>query len=195
MEVGKKITIIIKIIYLIIFISLVLLIINKFNVKRERLSSSHNLIKVEEIDKVNVAKITWNGIAKYYKDNSSDVDTYIKYEAEVIATMDMENFNKNITIDENKKTIEIVLPEIKLRPNVLFKDGGKSFSFIPQDTDIEMRTLVDVCEKDVIEKISKKEDMLKVARDNAKTTIEGLLFPLIDLNEYQILWKDGEING
>lgn len=181
-----------KIIYFIVLGALILLIVNKCSRNRVTLDSSANLIKVEEISKFNVAKFTWNGIAEYRKDGKEKVDTYIKYEADITATMNLENFDKNIVIDKNKKEITITLPSIELKPSVIFRDGGKSFSFIPTNTSIEMKELVKVCEDDVIKKVSERVKMQDIAKENAKSTIEGLLLPLIEGNNYKIIWKDGE---
>lgn len=191
---GKKITfkLIGKIVFLIVLVVLVLLFFNKFSRNKVTLDSASNLIKVDEITKFNVAKFTWNGIAAYYKDGSEKVDTYIKYEADIVATMDLENFDRNIVIDKGKNEIIITLPNIELKPNVIFKDGGKSFSFIPVNTDIEMRELIKVCEDDALAKVSERVKMYDIARDNARTTIEGLLLPFIEDYDYKIVWKDGE---
>ena len=181
-----------RIIYFIILIVLILLIVNKFSKNEVTLDSSSNLIKIDEITKFNVAKFTWNGIAEYHKDNTEKVDTYIKYEADIVATMNLENFDKNIVIDKDKKEITITLPKIELKPNIIFRDGGKSFSFIPTNTDIEMNELIKVCEDDALEKVSERVKIQEIAKDNAKTTIEGLLLPFIEENDYSIIWKDGE---
>ena len=181
-----------RIIYFIILIVLILLIVNKFSKNKVTLESSSNLIKIDEITKFNVAKFTWNGIAEYHKDNTEKVDTYIKYEADIVATMNLENFDKNIVIDKDKKEITITLPKIELKPNIIFRDGGKSFSFIPTNTDIEMNELIKVCEDDALEKVSERVKIQEIAKDNAKTTIEGLLLPFIEENDYSIIWKDGE---
>lgn len=114
-----------RIIYFIILIVLILLIVNKFSKNKVTLDSSSNLIKIDEITKFNVAKFTWNGIAEYHKDNTEKVDTYIKYEADIVATINLENFDKNIVIDKDKKEITITLPKIELKPNIIFRDGGK----------------------------------------------------------------------
>ena len=181
-----------RIIYFIILIVLILLIVNKFSKNKVTLDSSSNLIKIDEITKFNVAKFTWNGIAEYHKDNTEKVDTYIKYEADIVATINLENFDKNIVIDKDKKEITITLPKIELKPNIIFRDGGKSFSFIPTNTDIEMNELIKVCEDDALEKVSERVKIQEIAKDNAKTTIEGLLLPFIEENDYSIIWKDGE---
>ena len=188
----KNLSIIKTILYYVLLAFLIILLINKYSAKRVRYDSSSNLVKAMEIEQLNLAKYTWNGIAAYYKDNKNKVDTYIKYEAEIVATMDLKNFEKNIEIDNEKKMVIVTLPKIELKPNILFKDGGNSFSFIPKNTDIEMSELIRVCEDDAINEISKKTKINKIAKANAKSTIKGLLLPLLEDNDYKIEWKDGE---
>ena len=55
-----------------------------------------------------------------------------------------------------------------------------------------MNELIKVCEDDALEKVSERVKIQEIAKDNAKTTIEGLLLPFIEENDYSIIWKDGE---
>ena len=194
---GKKVLIgldiVRKVIYLVVIIAIIVIVVSKFTKSRVTFNSSSNVIKVDEIEKFNLARFTWNGIAEYYNDTDTEVDTFIKYEAQIEASMNMENFNKNnILVDDNKKLINITLPKIELTPKIVFKDDGKSLSFIPQNTKIEMRDIVVTCEEDDKKKVQERVEMLDIARENAKTTIEGLLLPIIEESGYKIVWKDGE---
>ena len=194
---GKKVIIgldiVRKVIYLVVIIAIIVIVVSKFTKSRVTFNSSSNVIKVDEIEKFNLARFTWNGIAEYYNDTDTEVDTFIKYEAQIEASMNMENFNKNnILVDDNAKLINITLPKIELTPKVVFKDDGKSLSFIPQNTKIEMRDIVVTCEEDAKKKVQERVEMLDIAKENAKTTIEGLLLPIIEESGYKIVWKDGE---
>ena len=194
---GKKVLIgldiIRKVIYLVVIIAIIFIVVSKFTKSKVTFNSSSNVIKVDEIEKFNLARFTWNGIAEYYNDIDTEVDTFIKYEAQIEASMNMENFNKNnILVDDNAKLINITLPKIELTPKVVFKDDGKSLSFIPQNTKIEMRDIVVTCEEDAKKKVQERVEMLDIAKENAKTTIEGLLLPIIEESGYKIVWKDGE---
>lgn len=194
---GKKVLIgldiIRKVIYLIVVIIIIVIVISKFTKNRVTFNSTSNVIKVDEIEKFNLARFTWNGIAEYYNGMDAEVDTFIKYEAQIEASMNMENFNKNnISVDDNEKIIYITLPKIELIPKVVFKDDGKSLSFIPQNTKIEMHDIVVTCEEDAKKKVLERIEMLDIAKENAKTTIEGLLLPIIEESGYKIVWKDGE---
>ena len=81
---------------------------------------------------------------------------------------------------------------IKLKPNILFKDGGKSFSFIPNNTDIEVKELLKVCEEDAKKEVLKNTEIKKLALKNAKSSIKKYFLPFIIGDDYEIVWKDGE---
>lgn len=183
---------IMKVVYFLVLFVLLLLIFNKYSVRHIKYDSSSNLIKSVKIEKLDLVKYTWNGIAEYHKNGNNKVDTYIKYEAEIVATMNLKNFSKNIEVDEDKKIITIALPEIKLKPNILFKDGGKSFSFIPNNTDIEVKELLKVCEEDAKKEVLKNTEIKKLALKNAKSSIKKYFLPFIIGDDYEIVWKDGE---
>lgn len=183
-----------KILYFVVLIVLILIIADKFTKNKEILEASSNLIKTKEIEELSLAKFDWDGIAKYYKnDDKSKVDTYIKYKAEVMATMDMNNFEeKNVFVDKNKKEIRITLPEFDLKTSIIFEDGEKSLSFIPASHKVEMKDIIKICESDAIEKVNDRVQILEIAKDNAKRTIEGLLLPLVENKNYKIVWEDGD---
>ena len=182
-----------KIIYCIVLALAILLLFSKCSKTRVKLDSSSNLISIEEIEKFNLAKFDWTGIAEYYKKGEEKTDTFIKYDAIITASMNMKNFNENnFLIDRENKKIYITLPKIELKPTILFKKDGESFSFIPEKTEIEMKDIIEVCEKDAINKANERVKLLDIAKENAKSTFEGLLLPLIEEENYTIIWKDGE---
>ena len=182
-----------KILYVVFIAIIVLIIIDKFSRNRVSFDSASNLIKIDEVEKFNLAKFKWNGIAKYYKKDSNKVNTFIKYEAEIVATMNMEEFSeKDIVINQKEKKIYITLPKIELIPTVVFKENGESFSFIPSSTKIEMKDIITTCENDAKEKVQERVKLLDIAKENAKSTIEGLILPMVEDNNYTIVWKDGE---
>ena len=186
---------IIKVVYFIVLFVVLLLLINKYSVRHIKYDSSSNLIKSVKIEKLNLAKYTWDGIAEYHKNGKDKVDTYIKYEAEIVATMNLNDFSKNVKVDEDKKIITITLPKIELTPNVLFKDGGNSFSFIPDNTDLEMKELLKVCEEDAKKEVASNTKIKEIALKNAKSSIKKYFLTFVIDKDYKIVWKDGELNG
>ena len=190
--ISRGVRVIKDLLYIVILAGIIIIFYSKCAKRNVTYESSSNLIKVEEVTKFNLAKYEWNGIAEYYREGSNKVDTYVKYEAEIVATMDLSNFNDNIVQDETNKKIYITLPKIDLVPTVIFKDDGSAFSFIPKKTDIDVKDMVSVCEADAKAKVAERTKMLDIAKENAKNTIEGLLLPLVEGQHYTIVWKDGE---
>ena len=90
-------------------------------------------------------------------------------------------------IDKKKKTVKPILPEIKLTPNVI--TSADSPSFIPEDTSIELKEVLIVCEKDAQEEAEKSTELMDVAKENLRNTVEALLFPIVESNGYKIIWE------
>ena len=109
--------------------------------------------------------------------------------------MNLNDFSKNVKVDEDKKIITITLPKIELTPNVLFKDGGNSFSFIPDNTDLEMKELLKVCEEDAKKEVANNTKIKEIALKNAKSSIKKYFLTFVIDKDYKIVWKDGELNG
>ena len=80
-----------------------------------------------------------------------------------------------------------ILPEIKLTPSII--TNVDSPSFIPENTSIELKEVLTVCEKDAQEEAEKSEELMNVAKDNLKNTVEALLFPIVEANGYKIIWE------
>ena len=190
--VGRGVRIIKDIVYIVLVLSIMIIFYSKCAKTKVTYESSSNLIKIEDVTKFNLAKYEWDGIAEYYREGKEKVDTYIKYKAEIVASMDVDNINNNIRQDEANKKLYIKLPKIELVPTIIFKDDGSGFSFIPKSSDVEVKDMVSVCEADAKTKVAERTKMLDIAKDNAKSTIEGLLLPLVEGQNYTIVWEDGE---
>ena len=148
-KVAAGVNIVKTVIYIVLIGAIALLLISKFRKTQIIFNSSSNLIDTKEVEKLNLAKFKWTGIAKYFKEDKEEVDTYIKYD-------------------------------------------GSTFTFIPKKTSVELRDILTVCEKDVLEKAAEREQFMNIAKENAKTTIEGFLLPIVDGQGYSIIWEEGE---
>ncbi len=165
---------------------------SKCSKKEVKLESSASLIKTTDIKELYLAKYKWSGIAAHYsKGENPKVDTYIRYDAEVRAKINLENINENIIINKDSKKITITLPKIEFDITPLFEKDGKKYSFIPRDTKIEPNEVLATCKEDAERKIKERVEMLETAKTSAKNTIQSYLQPLVEDN-YKIEWKDGE---
>ena len=165
-----------------------IVIYSKLTSNQVKLEATSTLIDVKEIQELNLASFTWNGIAEIT--NEKKKTTYVKYEAVIEARMDLADINKKIEFNEETKEVYVVLPKIQLVPVVRVKND--SFSFIPEDSKVDLKEVLTVCEEDANKEATDNVELLNVATNNAKNTIEGLLLPLIKEDNYKIVWKDGE---
>ena len=176
-----------KVVLIIILIILVVIVLpTKINKKKQTLITSSTLTKMVDISELSSAKFTYNGIAEAYTNENKDkIKCRIRYNAVVEASIDMKEIQ--FEIDKKNKTVLPILPEIKLTPNLI--TSADSPSFIPEDTKIELKEVLLVCEKDAQEEAEKSTDLMNVAKDNLKNTIEALLFPIVEANGYKIIWR------
>jgi hypothetical protein len=180
------------IIIVVLLLVLCFFVFIKFKGNDVTIKSSSNLIDIKEIEELNVAKTRWNGIAEVKDESTGEIKTYIKYEADIIAKMSLKDINDKIVVNENKKEIIATLPKIELKPTILFKDEGKSFSFIPDNVSIDLKELLEVCESDAQLEADSNNKLMEIAEENAKNTIEGLLFQFLDKDNYKLVWKEAE---
>ena len=183
----KMIKLITKVVLIIILIILVVIVLPiKLRKKKQTIITSATLTKAVDISELSSAKFTYNGIADAYKDeNKEKIKCRIRYDAVVDASINMKEIQ--FEIDKKNKTIMPILPEIKLTPNVI--TNVDSPSFIPENTSIELKEVLTVCEKDAQEEAGKSEELMNVAKDNLKNTVEALLFPIVEANGYKIIWE------
>ena len=156
---------------------------------KETIITDSYLRETVNISKLSTAKYTHNGIAQIYEDNDKDdVKCSILYHAEVKAGIDMNDIS--FDIDENKKTIGILLPEIKLTASIADEN---SLSTIPDNVDLEddgltLPEIYKICEEDALEEAGKSIKLQEIAQKNLKDTIEALLLPVIEDSGYSITW-------
>ena len=178
---------IIKVVLIILLIIAVIIILPaKLRKGKETIISSSTLTEVVDISELSSAKFVYNGIAEAYKDEKKEkIKCRIKYDAIVEAKVNMKDIQFNI--DKEKKTVSPVLPEIQLTPNLITNENSPSF--IPEDTKIELKEVLLICEEDVQEEAKKSAELMKVAKENLKNTVEALIFPIVEANGYEIIWE------
>ena len=178
---------IIKVVLIIVLIILVVIVLpTRLNKKKQTMITSSTLTKMVDISELSSAKFTYNGIAEAYTDeNENKIKCRIRYDAVVEANINMNEIQ--FDIDKKKKTVKPILPEIKLTPNVI--TSADSPSFIPEDTSIELKEVLIVCEKDAQEEAEKSTELMDVAKGNLRNTVEALLFPIVESNGYKIIWE------
>lgn len=181
----------IKSILIIVILAILVITANLFGpaalnkIRKGDVMTSSELIKAIDIAQLSTAEFVYNGITEKYKDKKPDeVECYIAYDAHVKVGIDMEDVR--FTIDNVNKTITPVLPEISIS-NAVVDEG--SFSYIPEDPDISLKDVITLCKKDAAENAAESEVLYETAEDNLKAAIEGLLTPILENEDYKIVWQ------
>lgn len=152
--------------------------------RRETLSSS-TLIKTVDITELSTAQFTYNGIAEVPKyKGSSQSKCHILYKAIAKAKVNMKDIH--FKINKEKKTVRPILPKIKLTATIV---DEKSLSFIPSNSKIEMKEVLSQCEKDAQKEINNSSELYKTAKENLQDIVEALISPIINSEEYKIVWE------
>lgn len=151
----------------------------------EKMITEAKLTEAINISELYTAQFTYNGIAEIYKDDSSEkVKCYVRYNSKVKAGIDVSQVSW--VIDEEKKTVKPVLPEIKISASVVDED---TLSFIPANTKTEIKTVLIACKEDADREAKESKELLESAKDNLKSIIEALTYPLVVSCGYEVIWE------
>ena len=111
-------------------------VINKIG--KDNVITSAQLEKAIDISQLSTAEFVYNGVAeKYDDDKPKEVECYIAYNANVKVGIQMEDVK--FDIDEDKKTVTPVLPEITV--NIATLDE-KAISYITKNPDIPLKEMI-----------------------------------------------------
>lgn len=148
-----------------------------------------SLEKIKEINELSTVRYTYNAIAKVYdgEGEKKSLKYYVAYEGTVTAGID---FNKiDFIEDEKNKTFTIVVPE----PVIQTTDVDMSkLDFIFESSKYETENVTQEAYKaslaDLEQRAAEDEAMMKMARENAVSTVEALFEPWMKQmkKEYQI---------
>ena len=140
--------------------------------------TSSTLEKVVAVSDINVTRFPYEGVA--------DIKHlyYVKYAATVTASADMSKMT--FDIDNEAKTVRPILPEIQIKQPVL---DEKQFSFMPDDANIDLKTVIKTCKVDVVKEVKADKNLYSVAEDNLKQAVTGLIMPIAEAEDYEIVWE------
>lgn len=154
-------------------------------ITKEQVITSSQLEKAVNISELSTAEFVYNGIAdKYNEQNPEEVECHIAYASTVKVGIALDQIT--FTIDEKKKTVMPVLPEITV--NTVTVDP-ESLSFIPQNPDVELKDIMTVCKEDVLKEASESKELYQTAEENLQSAIEALLSPILKNAGYTMQWE------
>ena len=149
--------------------------------------STSELEKVVCISKVSTARFVHNGIADI-KDEDGEIIYHIYYKSTVTASADMSKIK--FSVNNEKKTITPEMPEIEIERPVI---DESSFEFMPENVDYNFKEVLTACKNDAQKEIKKSDTIYDIAEANLKQTIEGLLFPVVNSEGYEIVWSEESV--
>ena len=170
---------------IILIVLIVLKLGGAFREPETTIITEATLIDTVDVAELSTAEFTYNGIADIPETTDpSKVKCRVRYEAKVKASVDMEDIK--FEIDDEKKTVKPLLPEITLTP-VLEEQAG--FSYIPVDAEADLEEVIEACQADVAGEAEKNADLRESAEENLKDIIQALTYPVISAKGYTLVWE------
>lgn len=186
---DKKIKVNVVIIILMIVIASVILIGFASRKKSEpQIISKSTLEKIIKVSDLSTFEAVYNGIAKVMnKEKPEEVDYYVSYDAKVKAGFDFKMVD--ITIDEEKKSILVKLPEVKITDiNVDITSLDYIFMNDKANNATVSETAYKKCIEDVTKESNNENAIYELAEQNAHNIIEALISPFVEQldSEYKL---------
>ncbi len=150
-----------------------------------QVSVSATLEKIVKTSDLSTFEAVYNGIAKVMNEKKPEkVDFYVSYEAKVKAGIDVNQID--LSVDENKKVINITLPEVKItEKNVKIESLDYIFENDKANTENVSAKAYRACIADVEKEASTEDAIFELAEENAKNIIRALISPFSIQNDVQ----------
>lgn len=160
--------------------------------------TSHTLMEAINIEELSSCELVYNGIVPIYESSTSkEIECYARYESFLKVGIDLSDV-KIIDIDTKNKTVEISIPPMHIigSPSIDEKsieclDTGTAtvFSEIWGD-EPKLKKVLTACKSDVLSEAEQKQQVFDIAKNNLKLTFEALLKPLLQKDNYSIVWLE-----
>lgn len=169
-----------------VVVIVVLVVYINFSLKDQPITKttiSSVLQEALDIDELSTSSFTYNGIADVYDPSTRKVSYSVLYHATVKAGTSLSAIT--FDVDEERKVIQIQLPEIKIQ-NVVVDPAH--IDFIPDRAQIHMATALATCRSDALREATESNELMDAARDNLKSVVEALTKPIVTDMGYTIEW-------
>ena len=143
------------------------------------------LEKAININELSSAEFVYNGIVQVYENQSEKLKYNVRYDASVKVGIQMDKVS--FEINQEMKTIKPILPEISIN-NIIINPSN--IGYIPENASVDLKEAFAACKKDAQEEASKTKELYDVAEENVKSTIEALLYPILESDGYTIIWGE-----
>lgn len=180
----KKIISAVVAIVLVVAVAGILVPTIKNKIGKGNVITSSQLEKAIDISELSTAEFVYNGVAEKRDDEKpEEVACYISYDSNVKVGIKLEDVR--FKIDDEKKTIQPILPEITVNVAVL---NEESISYIPKNPDLSLKEVISLCKEDAMKEANSSDGLHKTAEENLRAVIEALLTPILDSSGYSIVW-------
>lgn len=149
--------------------------------------TTSDLERMVNISKLSSAEFVYNGIAQAIDENGN-IQYSVAYCATVRAGIDMSQIT--FDIDDENRTVTPILPEIIIEEPIL---DETSLDFMPSNPRADLRDIIALCKADALSEVQEDGQVTETARENLKSTIEALISPLLEHNNYTLVWEDGTV--
>lgn len=144
---------------------------------------------VIEIGQLSTLSYKYNGICPMVGENQKII-YYISFEGEVYFGIDTSKMTEPV-VDEENKTITIVLPQIELQGNPVVYSGSLDFIFLDDSANIPStaQAAQSNCEAYLITKVKNDKTLWENAKNNTLAEFKAMNEPLIDMffPEYDLI--------
>lgn len=166
---------------IVVLIVVILIAGSKFKSKDGEFSviSESTLKEILEIDELSTLEYFYNSIATQYAEDSEKIKYHVMYEGIVRLGIEFEDIS--INVNEDKKEIIILLPEVKVIDSDVIQET-MDFIFIKDkyETESVLVEAYHLCKADLDRKIVESTSLFEMARENTVSSIEALLCPWIE---------------
>lgn len=164
--------------------------INYFNAHRVNTVNTTTLEKMLDIAELSTINYYYNGFTKKIVDGKEKY--VVAYEGNVKAGYNFAKIKKNV--DNNNKVITLTLPEPEIQV-ISVDEGSLDYMFRDKKYNNEsvFRDALSICKVNLESKIKQEKDFYKMVRENAVSTLNGLIKPYLKAvgNEYELKIEGG----
>ena len=138
--------------------------------------SEAELRKVLKISELSTVDFTYNGVVTAEEEDGTE-KYHVCYNGKVKAGIDFDKVA--FKIEENR--IDIVIPEVEIL-DCIVEPGKLDYIFADDKYDVDTTSAeaYKLCEEDLEKSAAKEEELLKMAKENAKVALDALFRPWIE---------------
>lgn len=180
MKKKKVVFIIICAVIITALVSAAIMIMSRNN-KDNKLSVASQLTEVIDINELSTGEFIYNGVVEVQEEKTKYSIRYCSTVKVGVAGDDIE-----LSVDAENKTVTPIIPELKV---TVVNVDPESLSFVPENVSVKLKNAVKLCEEDAVKEANNKPELLETAESNLKSTIEALLMPIVNNNDYTVVWE------